>query len=489
MITSSKATDERKFFNLIRKKCYLRIAGSRSRVRFNRNRNKGLASGLGAGARSPVSPRIDYWRSWAPAQRQRSGDAWRAPSSVHRPKPTLYDWSGAMEPLPHNRKFILMPNESRNRLDEVMHRCASFTLRRGSRFLVAEIHVPHQVLSTSAHLGGQRDDLLFLANHQSCQASGDESRITAILRAGPIAYHRRVCEEAEIDPDRTALMGTAANMAYAAHRWSTFEDLRVDTVVTAGVSGNAARAGDPAQWKESDEGWQEVSCSSGTINTILILNRPVTPAALARAVVTMTEAKSAALAELAIPSRYSPNIATGTGTDQFCLAAPIDSARKAKESTSPHSKLGELIGVSVREAVLEALRWQNGLEPSSTRSLFHALGRFGLTEERAMRRLAELLPEDSYSLLEKNRNDVFFEPGAAAAAYGFAAVLDRITGGTLPLGLARDALRQQATCLACALAARPEEWVGFRSQLAESSADPVELALLAVALGWKTKWN
>ena len=140
-------------------------------------------------------------------------------------------------------------------------------------------------------------------------------------------------------------------------------------------------------------------------------------------------------------------------------------------------------------AVLEALRWQNGLEPSTTRSLFHALGRFGMTEERAMRRLAELLSEDSYSLLEKNRNDVFFEPGAAAAAYGFTAVLDRVSSGTLPSGMASEALRQQAACLACALAARPEDWVEFRSQLAEASADPVELALLAIALGWKTKWN
>lgn len=382
-----------------------------------------------------------------------------------------------------------MPNEVRNSRDEVMHRCARFTIWRRGRFLVAEMHEPHGVLSTSAHLGGQRDDLLFLANHQSCQANGDESRIAEIVRAGPVAYHRRVCEEAAIAPDQTALMGTAANMAYAAHRWATFEDLRVDTVVTAGVSGNAARAGDPARWHESDEGWQEVSCSTGTINTILILNCPVTQAALARAAVTMTEAKSAALAELAIPSKYSPNIATGTGTDQFCLAAPIDSRRKAKESTSPHSKLGELIGTAVKRAVLESLRWQNGLEPSATRSLFHALGRFGMTEERAMQRLAELLPEDRYALLEKNRNDVFFEPGAAAATYGFAAVLDRIAAGTLPSGMASEALRQQAACLACALAARPEEWVGFRSQLAEAPADPVELALLAIALGWKTKWN
>ena len=58
----------------------------------------------------------------------------------------------------------------------------------------------------------------------------------------------------------------------------------------------------------------------------------------------MTEAKSAALADLAVPSRYSPTIATGTGTDQFCLAAPLEPGRRARESTSPHVKLGEIIG-------------------------------------------------------------------------------------------------------------------------------------------------
>ena len=43
-------------------------------------------------------------------------------------------------------------------------------------------------------------------------------------------------------------------------------------------------------------------------------------------------------------------------------------------------KLGELIGRSVRQATQEALRWQNGLEPSYTRGVFHALGRYGVKE-------------------------------------------------------------------------------------------------------------
>lgn len=117
------------------------------------------------------------------------------------------------------------------------------------------------------------------------------------------------------------------------------------------------------------------------------------------------------------------------------------------------------------------------------------MGRFGLSEQRALARLAELLPEAQYALLERNRKAVFFEPGAAAAAYALAAVLDRAACGTLPAGAAQGALRQQAACLACSLAARPRGWAEFLDALPAAAGDPVELALQAVALGWKSKWS
>ena len=343
---------------------------------------------------------------------------------------------------------------------ELLCRERCFAAHRAGRYLVAELLAPHRVLSNSAHVGGQREDLRYLVNHQSCEATADRERHELIAAAGQVAYHHRVCAELGLSPDETAVLGTAANMVYAAHRTATFDGLRVDAFTTAGVAGNAARAGDPAAWTETDEGWRRASPPPGTINTILLIDCPVTPAAQARAVVTMTEAKSAALADLAVPSRYSPTIATGTGTDQFCLAAPLDAARRSKESTSPHVKLGEIIGVAVKESVAEALRWQNGLEASYTRGLFHALGRFGLTEARAMERLAELLPAARYELLDKNRKAVFFEPGVGAAAYALAAVLDRVRCGTIPEGLAQEALRCQAACIACALAGRAGSLAG-----------------------------
>ena len=71
--------------------------------------------------------------------------------------------------------------------------------------------------------------------------------------------------------------------------------------MTAGVQTNATCAGDPASWRETPEGIAKVAAVAGTINTMLLLNRPMTAAALARTVVTMTEGKSAALQRLAVP--------------------------------------------------------------------------------------------------------------------------------------------------------------------------------------------
>jgi adenosylcobinamide hydrolase len=203
----------------------------------------------------------------------------------------------------------------------------------------------------------------------------------------------------------------------------------------------------------------------------------------------MTEGKSAALQRLAVPSCYSSDLATGTGTDQFCVAAPRGGDRPLT-SASPHMKLGELIGLTVRRATGEALRWQNGLEASLTRGLFHALGRYGLKEAEVYDGLAPLLDPSDLELLKKNSKAAFFEPLVGAAAHALATVLDRVRHGTIPASSAPDAVVQQAATLASSLAARPEAWPEFRAQLHRSAdKDPRSLVLAAIALGWMAKWR
>ncbi|MGE0406052.1 MAG: adenosylcobinamide amidohydrolase [Candidatus Korobacteraceae bacterium] len=373
---------------------------------------------------------------------------------------------------------------------EVLLAYPQFALRRAGRYLIADLLVPCRVLSTSVRNGGQTEHLRHLANHQSCEGADHLERCQVITARGLEAYHDTVCNEVAVSAEETAVMGTAANMNYAAVKTESDDDVTVVAVVTAGVQGNAASAGDPALWREKVDGWEKVPVYAGTINTLVLINVPLTEGALARAAITMAEAKSAALQRLGIRSLYSNDLATGTGTDQYCIAAPLK-GEKPLTSTSPHVKLGELIGRAVRDATLEALRWQNGLEPSYTRGMFHALKGHGLKEDCFYEEIAPLMSERGLVLLKKNNKSIFYEPHVAAAAYAIAAVMDRVRYGTLPESVASEAMRQQAALLASNLAAQPDRWNEFRDRLQKQSqtSDCKMLILAAIALGWTEKWR
>jgi len=376
---------------------------------------------------------------------------------------------------------------------EVLAETPSFVLRRSGRFLVVDLLGAHDVLSTSVRNGGQVETVRHLVNHQSCEGAAHLAR-HRVITADLERYHDEVCSEVSVPPEATAMMGTAANMNYAARVDTADRDVTITAVVTAGVEGNATCAGDPAGWRETGAGVEKVPAYDGTINIMVLSSTPLTAAALARVVVTMTEGKSAALARLSVPSRQSMDLATGTGTDQYCIAAPASGSRRMT-SASPHMKLGELVGVAVRDATLEALRWQNGLEASYTRGLFHALGRYGLREATFFDDIAGRLDEGDLELLRKNSKAVLYEPLVGAVAHAIAAVLDKVRHGTLPSSVARDAIVQQAATLAANLAGRPDRWPAFRSALhatatgEEGGGEIKGLVLSAIALGWQEKWR
>jgi len=362
-------------------------------------------------------------------------------------------------------------------------------VRRCGRFLLVDLQTPHRVLSTSVKNGGQTEHLRYLVNHQSCEGSGHQARTHAIMEMGQEAYHDTVCAEIGLPSADTAVLGTAANMNYVAVIAERDAHVEVAAIVTAGVQTNAVCAGDPAGWRESHEGVVKVPAVAGTINTIVVVNAPVTPAVLARLAVTMTEGKSAALQRLAVPSCYSADLATGTGTDQYCVAAPLDGGPPLT-SASPHMKFGEIVGRAVRAATLEALRWQNGLEPSYTRGIFHALGRYGLKEQTIFDDLSGLLDAADLELLQRNRQAAFYEPLVGAAAHALATVLDRARHQTLPESVLPEAVLQQAATLAASLAAKPHHWVEFHARLRTMGcSDPKLLVVAAIALGWRDKWQ
>lgn len=387
----------------------------------------------------------------------------------------------------------------------VMQSNDRYQVERISKHVVVTLKQAHRVLSTSDINGGQLDTLKYLVNFQSVEGKGHDRRFEEIINLSNQQYHQQLADTLKLDANSMASMGTAANVSHTAYVQKQFRDITVDTYVTAGVKGNALRAGDTARWYQGDDGNEFIKDSlsaqgsltikgslpvkdSGTINIVLIINRSLTPGAQAKAATILNEAKSAALTELAIPSKQSRHLATGTGTDQYIIAAPLRSPMKPLDSASGHLKLGELIGSGVREAVIEAIGLQNGLERSGTRSVTHALGRYGLTQKTLLAQLGPHLNNEQFELFKNNKKAVVTAPKLVAAAYAYAALLDRIEYGTLSPNIANDVLLDQAVNAAIAVSGGSDLWRSFRASLRPSPDNRVSLFVQAVALGWQKKW-
>ena len=73
------------------------------------------------------------------------------------------------------------------------------------------------------------------------------------------------------------------------------------------------------------------------------------------------KAKTAAFEDVKVPSSYTKNVqATGTGTDSVIVVSGTTGPKVTY--TGGHSRIGELIGKAVYEAVVEALGKQNGVK-------------------------------------------------------------------------------------------------------------------------------
>jgi adenosylcobinamide hydrolase len=150
-----------------------------------------------------------------------------------------------------------------------------------------------------------------------------------------------------------SFLSTIANMENLAVYEKSYRSLIVSCLATGGV-GNALRSGvDKANWMEQDGNFVK---TFGTINIILLTNANLTDGAMARVIITATEAKTAALQDMDARSSVSPeNQATGTGTDNMIVVSGTDPDKKIR-TTGGHTKMGELIGATTKIAVAETVK-------------------------------------------------------------------------------------------------------------------------------------
>jgi adenosylcobinamide amidohydrolase len=219
-----------------------------------------------------------------------------------------------------------------------------------------------------------RGDLTAVFNNDCTVGAG----MAAKLKAPTYEEHMKVlCCELGLDMDKTSGIGTAAQMENVSIKTETYKDISVTAAVTGGVEVNGGRVGDPASW---DELAKQNIVAHGTINILLFINVNLTDGALTRSMVTCTEGKTAALQELAAPSRYSRGLSTGSGTDGTIIVCNCDSAITL-DNAGKHVKLGELIGKAVKAAVKEALLLQTGLCPEFQHNVLKRVSRFGITPQ------------------------------------------------------------------------------------------------------------
>lgn len=217
--------------------------------------------------------------------------------------------------------------------------------------LVIDFASPQRVLST---LEGERTGITSVGNHYYPPPAWGLAESSSVA-----GLKKRSCAVLGKDPGTTSLLFTGADMDNLVVSRKGFRDMEVYALVTAGVAANAMRMSvDTGNYYEP-----------GTINIILLTNTRLSPQAMARAVISATEAKSAALADLDIRSSYTPQRqATGTGTDNILV---VQGEGPAIDNSGGHTKMGELIAGAVYDGVREAIAKQNGI--TANRSVFARL--------------------------------------------------------------------------------------------------------------------
>jgi Uncharacterized conserved protein len=370
-------------------------------------------------------------------------------------------------------------------------------IHRKEKIIYVNFLVQHRVISTCGVNGGLRDDLEGIANHQLCEPLGHDRKGLKVIAEDPFGYLKSVCEKQGLSPEKRALLGTAANMNYAAVESQEYRCLQVVAISTGGVKTNAGRAGDPATIYEKDGKFistkGEVDEPHGTINTIIIINQELTHGAMVSSLITASEAKAAALQELAVNSRYSCGLATGTGTDQVGIASRL-TGEIPLTGAGKHTKLGELIGLTVINSIKKTLALQDSLTPQSQRSAKVHLERFGIDKESMIEKICSFLNEEKSKLLQKNFASINRDSVTVAATSALVHLRDKIEWGILPENSLPEIFSSYGAQLSASISGKFERVGYYRECL---SREPMGIGnqtftnfiCKSFALGFNEKWE
>lgn len=211
-------------------------------------------------------------------------------------------------------------------------------LKREERHLLVHLNEPVDSLSSAIYGGGlgKIDHVanIYVNRHYECH--------------NPEQDVKKLLTEWGYPLTSSAGLLTAVLLEYASVEELVYDEAALFCCTTAGVS-NGARAGSLRKTFPVYE--------PGTINIILMIDAKLTPAAMVNTIITATEAKAAALADLGIRDVDNKLVATGTTTDSIVLGVSQSSTYPIQHrycGTATH--LGAAISRLVYQTVTESVQ-------------------------------------------------------------------------------------------------------------------------------------
>lgn len=255
------------------------------------------------------------------------------------------------------------------------------------------------LISTCNLNGGYREDIQYIFNN-SCGRKLMSGEDVVMVGNNMRDHYIYVTEELKLPVESTTGLCTAALMENMAVVSESYKNVDVTAIVTAGIDINGGRAGDVSQFDEFED--TPSNTVHGTINIFLLIDALLDAGTLTRAVVTVTEAKTAVLQELMANSVYSEGLATGSGTDGVVVIGNMESDIYLYNA-GKHCMLGELIGRTVKQAVREALSRQSGMNADRQASIAWQNLRYSITEKSIYETYLQIYPQTKDKTIIRDR--------------------------------------------------------------------------------------
>jgi adenosylcobinamide amidohydrolase len=195
-----------------------------------------------------------------------------------------------------------------------------------------------------------------------------------VLHDDPFKLIRDSAKRIGVTENYVAMVTAAKIKNYALYTRQE-DDYSVTVAATAGCS-HGESSGETIKVEEI----------TGTINIIVLIDGKPSESCMAAALITATEAKTAAIRDLDIRSRYTGDAATGSITDSMVIASTDEGTEISYGG--PASKLGQMVGWCVRSAVAEAIVKQDGWQ--ATRSVLERLKERHLPPEKLASELSKV---------------------------------------------------------------------------------------------------